>query len=195
MTIGWRRTVAPTEFVVDVSDVKAQARVTHDTEDALFEVWIRAATDWVEKYTQRALLTQTYVLTASHMPGRIVLPYATPLQSITSVKYYDADGVDQTWSSSNYRALTGDEPGGIEIVTDATWPTVAERSDAVRITYVVGATSPIEVPASLVQAVQLLVAHWSANRESVLVGAMSREIEFAVTALCGHYRLFWTAPC
>jgi hypothetical protein len=50
------------------------------------------------------------------------------------------------------------------------------------------------VPAPLRQALHLLVGHWNANREGVLVGLISKEIEFSVEALCADYRIFWSGP-
>mgnify|MGYP003558178811 FL=1 len=50
------------------------------------------------------------------------------------------------------------------------------------------------MPAPLRQAVLLLAGHFYENREAVLVSAISKEIEFAVTALCAPYRLFLREP-
>jgi hypothetical protein len=34
----------------------------------------------------------------------------------------------------------------------------------------------------------LLIGHWYANRETVVIGAASAEVPFAVEALCGQFR-------
>lgn len=196
MTVDWLRTVAPTASPVTLEDAKDFCRISHDDEDALVQSLIAAAVEWVEHYTRRALATQTYRVSLSEWPtDGIALPYATPLQSITSVTYYDGDNAQQTLSSANYLAITTTEPGRLDWIETPSQPTLYARPDAVQILYVAGQSDVASVPAALSQAVLMLVAHWHANRETVLVGAMSKELEFAVTALCSPYRLFWSPPC
>lgn len=196
MTTSWMKTVASTTLVLDIEAAKSQCSVSTSSLDERFDAWIRAAIDWVESYTFRGLLTQTYRMTLSEFPiSGVQLPYASPLQSITSVTYFDDDNAEQTLATSNYLAMTAMEPGRLEPTRTAIWPSLYPRPDAVRITYVVGVTAPDLVEPALLQAVTLLVGHYYANRESVLVGAVSKEIEFAVTALCAHYRRFWSTPC
>lgn len=192
---AYTRTVAPVDLVASVDDVKLSARVTHATEDSVIELLIRAAAGWVEQYTHRALLTQTYRMALSAMPRRWWLPMAAPLQSVSSVQYYDAANALQTWSSGNYLTPASHEPAMIEVIPTATLPTLYSRSDAVLVTYVAGWSDPDDVPAELVQAVTMLAVHWYENREAALVGTISKEIEFGVTALCAPYRLWWREAC
>ena len=46
-----------------------------------------------------------------------------------------------------------------------------------------------EVPKTIDLAILLLVGHWYENRGAVVVGSISSEIEFSVTALIGKYRM------
>jgi uncharacterized phiE125 gp8 family phage protein len=193
--ISWVRTVDPTLTVLTVEDAKEHCRISHDHEDPLINEWIRAATAWVERYTVRALLTQSYRIVSAGWPSSLELPYACPLQSITSVKYYDAANVQQTLASSEYLAITSFLPGRLEWSTSVTYPGSYLRPDAVEVIYVAGYTDAALVPAPLVQAVRMLVGHWHANREAAIVSAISKEVEFSVEALCQPYRLFWSPPC
>lgn len=195
MTTGWRLVTAPTIAVVSVDDAKDHCRVSGTDEDAQFAAWITAATQWVERYTGRGLLTQSYRIALPYLVPAVSLPYAAPLQSITEVEYYDASDVQQTWAASNYRTNLYREPGVWEVTTDATWPSTALRDDAVQIEYVVGWTGADLVPGPLVQAVKMLVADWYANRENSLVGVTSRDAQFAAEALCAPYRVFWSPRC
>jgi hypothetical protein len=58
----------------------------------------------------------------------------------------------------------------------------------VQITYLAGYGGAANVPAPAKHAIKMLVGHWYANRESVLIGSISKELEFAVTALLSPLR-------
>lgn len=195
MTAGWRLVTPATLRVITADEAREHCRVSSLVEDAQFDAWITAATQWVERYTGRGLLTQSYRLALPSWVTSVSLPYAAPLQSITEVEYYDADNAQQTWTSSNYRTNLYQEPGRFEIDQDATRPSTYWRDDAVQIEYVVGWTSAELVPAPMVQAVKMLVADWYANRENSLVGITSRDAQFSVEALCAPYRVWWAPPC
>lgn len=91
----------------------------------------------VERYTRRALITQTWKLT---LPGfcrrRIELP-RPPLQSVTSIAYVDEAGASQTVSS--FQVSSAASPGYIEPAYNDVWPATRPSTvDAVTITYVAG---------------------------------------------------------
>src|SRR4030067_2296692 len=71
-------------------------RVSTSTDDTDIAMLITAARKMAETYTLHALVTQTWELVLDGFPtGGIVVPMP-PLQSVTSVKYIDTDGVQQT---------------------------------------------------------------------------------------------------
>ena len=57
---------------------------------------------------------------------------------------------------------------------------------SVQITYLAGYGGAANVPAPVVHAIKMLVAFWYGNREAA--GSISKEVEFAVTALLSPYR-------
>jgi uncharacterized phiE125 gp8 family phage protein len=196
--IVWTRKTAPTTEPVTKAEAKLHIRHALDagdtTEDALLDRLIAAARDWVQDYTGRSLYTQTWQCSLACFPERLWLPMSTPLQSVTHVKYYDADNVLQTLSSSVYTLPAFHEPALLMRVQSESWPGVYTREDAVQIEYVTGATSATAIPQPLTQAVLLLVGHWYEQREAVLMGTISKETEFAVSALCAPYRCFHREP-
>lgn len=194
--IAWTIKTAPVLEPLTTAEAKLQIRHTGDTtEDALIDRCVSAARTWVENYTDRSLLTQTWQLSASQFPvGKLWLPRAVPLASITHVKYYDGDNALQTLSTSVYSSVLFEEPAAIELAVDQSWPSVALRSDAVQIEYVTGATAASAVPKPLVQAVALLAAHLYENREATVTGVVNSEIDFSMAALCGPYRVFSRLP-
>lgn len=194
MTPAYTLKTAPTFEPLALSDLKDHLRVTSDAEDALIAAYGIAARQWVESHTQRALATQTWQVALKTWCSAVYLPMAAPLQSVTFVKYYDPSDVLQTWSASNYTVPAFQEPAVLRPVSSATRPSLADRWDAVQIEYVVGYAANA-CPEALRLAVMTLAAHFYENREATLVGATSKETEFAVTALCAPYRLWWPEPC
>lgn len=176
---------APAVEPVSASEAKAHCRVEISDDDSLITALIVAARQVVESRVQRALVTQTLDLTLEYFPWdnrRIVIPNP-PLQSVTTLKYYDGEGTLQTWDSANYRVLTG-TPGQIVPAYNVDWPSIRDMPEAVVIRYVAGYGVAANVPQSLKQAILLLVGHWYENREAANINAAATELPLAVQALC-----------
>lgn len=193
MMVAFTRKTAPTIWPVSIDDVRLQARVSHVSEDVLIDTYIAAAAEWIEAYTQRSLSAQTWQVSAPSFVDALWLPRAAPLDSVTFVKYYDTSNVLQTLSSSYYTVPAFTEPAQIRLAYGYTWPSVYDRADAVRVEYITGYADG-DCPPALRQALAMLAAHWIENREAVLVGTISKPIEFAVEALCAPYRVWWQEP-
>lgn len=194
MMPSWTRKTATT-ITGDVWALKEFCHVSHALEDATFVLWFDAAIGYLETFTGRGLLTSTYQISLPALPTSLSLPFAAPLASVTHVKYYDADNALQTWASSNYITPSFHEPATLDVLPTATWPSVYDRADAWQIEYIVGWTSVEAMPIPLQLAARMLVAHWNEHREATLVGAVSKELEFAVSALVTPYRVWWVPPC
>jgi uncharacterized phiE125 gp8 family phage protein len=197
VTCEWTLKTAAVFEPVSLDDAKDHLRVSSDDEDALIAAYLSAARQWVEAYTGRSLCTQTWQIALGGFTRDLWLPRAAPLQSITHVKYYDSDNVQQTWNSSNYFTPAFQEPTLLQPVDTATIPSVYCRPDAVQVEYITGYTSEA-CPEELKIAVLMLTAHFHENREAVIVGATgtsSAETHMAVTSLCSPYRVWWREPC
>lgn len=190
------RLVDPTEEPCTLSEVKTAIRVDHDEEDALISSYISAARGNLEQLTQRSFMDQTWILSAQKWPGRDVeLPYG-PVQSVSSVKYYDADEVQQTLDSSLYQVDLDSDLCRIRPTPDDTWPTIYPgRYDAIEITYVTGygggSSGSNDVPSQLKVAIYLLVGHYYRNREAV-VFASANELPMGVKALIAPFVVTWS---
>jgi len=174
-----------------LAEAKAQCRVDITTDDALLATLISVARDTCERLAWRAFLTQTIELWLDAWPASnsIVLP-RPPLQSVTKIEYYDIDDVKATLSSAVYSVDTIAEPGKVWLKYNQSWPTTSLREhNAICVTYVAGWTNPADVPQSARQAMLMLVGHWYENRESVLVGTISKSLEFGVMSLLGMNRV------
>lgn len=86
------------------------------------------------------------------------------VDSVTSVKYIDADGVQQTLDSAAYRiSFNTSTP---TLVSTAGWPIGTD----VEVEYGLGYPDASTVPAAIRAAILIMVADMYANREVSLVG-------------------------
>lgn len=138
MTGGYTVTGAPGVEPVTAAQIKTWLNISVSTYDAQLAILIKAAREEVEKRTGRALITQTITLYLDGFPtGDISLP-KPPLQSVTSVKYYDGDGVQQTVDTGDYIVDTSKQPGRVGLAAGAYWPSTQLRAKAVEIIYIAG---------------------------------------------------------
>jgi len=189
----WALLTAPTEEPLSIAEAKAQARVTHDDEDGVWDGYISAARAAAEDYMSRGLLTQTWVFTLPYFADSIWLPMAAPLQSVTSIKYYDSAGVQQTLSTTIYDVDTTSRPGRIVRKPQQTWPSV--QSDRIvsriEITYKVGWTSKELIPDRIRQGLLVYVGYLDCDREGLQeYGERARQAAEA----CWSDRVFWKPP-
>lgn len=167
-----RESIAPSATPVSSTEAKLHCRVDHSTEDAIFTRLIEVARRQCEQISGWAYITRTYTAQLDCWPrgGCIELLYP-PLQSVTSIKYFDEDGMEHTFASSNYIVDTHSTPGRIVLAKDATWPDENLRpGGAITITFVAGfGDEASDVPDQYKQAMLLLIGHLYENRESVVV--------------------------
>lgn len=127
-------------------------------------------------------------IAVSQQYGGIYLMRA-PVQSITSITYYDANNNLTTMSASAYYAQL--DPQGAVIVPgyNTWWPAARLFPESVSITYVAGYGSTGDaVPATIRQAILLLVGQWYENRENANVAAQFNQMPMAVDALLATER-------
>lgn len=163
--------VEPAVEPVLIGELKDVARPATSDDDNQLGRLIRAARSDRESFLNRALITQTWELTLPDFCGSIIELPKPPLQSVTSIKYYDGSNVQQTLAASYYNVVTAGEPGYIELVYGQSWPSVYSRSDAVAIRFVCGyGTSGASVPQEFVEAIKILATHLYDHPEEVVIG-------------------------
>lgn len=180
---------SPASEPVTLSEAKAQLRVTSSAEDALINSLIVAARDLCESETGRALLPQTWELSLDCFEDEMILR-RVPVASITSIKYTDAYGVEQTLASTEYVLDTASNwKARVVLAPGKSWPQVYTGINNVRIRYVAGYANAAAVPQALKQWMLLQISHWFRNRESVIVGVTANKMEF-VDNLLNAYRVY-----
>lgn len=135
--------------------------------DAELTAFIKVAAAAVEDYCQLALLTTTFVAAVPYFTDRTPL-LRRPFQSVTSVEYVKAtDGEITTAATTLYHAVVSTQAMAIVYRgKDQAWPTdVAERHDAVRITFVAGyGLTSASVPPDIQHAIKMTVASLDSQR-------------------------------
>lgn len=183
---------APATEPVTIAEQKLHSRVDITDDDDLIAAQIAAARRWLEGVKRRAFITQTWRLNLDAWPvgNEIALPNP-PLQSVSSIKYYDESNNETTWNNSNYLVDTDSEPGRVVLAYNKTWPTEATLYpvNPIRIEFVAGYGAAADVPETDKQAIMLLVGHWYENRETTMHVDL-RTIPFAVESLMWFDRNF-----
>jgi uncharacterized phiE125 gp8 family phage protein len=162
------------------------------TEDNDLTRMITTAREYCENFTGRALATQTIEAYLDDFPCEdyIELP-RPPLQSVTSAKYKDSAGTETTMTvTTQYIVDTDSDVGRIVLPYGVSWPSFTAYSVLpIKIRYIAGYYASNLIPASIKQAMLLLIGHWYANREAV--GQVTGQMEFTVKALLSMYRVRW----
>lgn len=146
---------------VTLAEAKKQVELplADTTHDSQLTRLITACREDVERFTRRALITQTWRRTLPYFPcGRIYFP-RPPLSSV-SIDYYDGSGVSQSLDAGLVQVDTDSAPGSVEPAVNTTWPTTqAGRRDAVTIEFECGfGDEASDVPANYRQLILELIA-------------------------------------
>jgi len=177
---------APAAEPVSIDEFKSHGRIDIADEDTLIAAYIKAARRQVEKIARRALVTQTWDLYLDKFPKESTLKIPRPpLQSVTSIKYYDPDDSESTFPASSYVVDAVTEPGRVVLKSGETWPSDTLRVvNGMIVRFVAGFGLVADVPDEYKQAIKLLVSHWYENREPmVATGAVPKALEFSIDAL------------
>ena len=184
--------ITPPEFLpVTLQEAKDHLRVDHADEDALIESLIMAAVDSVEGYTRRAIVTRLVDVYFDAFSALMEMPLS-PLKSVESITYIDADGITQTLADTEYNVYTSRTPGAIGPAYGKTWPSVQCQKDAITVRIQAGYGDAWNtVPPAVRAAILLMIGHLYENREAVIVGQAVNTLPLAVDALLAPYRVYY----
>jgi len=188
----WSMMTAPAQEPLTLDEAKLQASVTQDDENLLVVGYLKAAREAAQSFLNRALFTQTWKLQIAGFDDVIWLPMAAPLQSVTSVQYYDENGTPQTLATSYYDVDTVSEPGRIVRKPNQTYPTVqSDRLRPVTVTYVCGWTDVDLIPEAIKQGIRVYLTAFEGGRAGQTFDIAQKAAE-ACWIQAGQ--VFWRAP-
>lgn len=181
---------APASEPITLSEAKLHLRVDNENEDLLITSLILAARERVEHLTGRALMQQTWEVSMDCFQKVIRLP-KPPLLDITSVKYIDLSGTEQTLPSTDYVVDAYSEPAKLTPAYGLSWPKTRPQDNAVVIRYSAGYSNAAEVPASIKAWLKLTVGTMYAHRESIQDGVSVAELPGRFTdGLLDEFRVY-----
>lgn len=187
-----RLITGPATEPVTVARVSAHLNLNHDADSDLITEYIAAARRWVEQYTERALITQQWLLKLDEFPASdepIVVPRPRLLTTDFLLTYTDTDGDSVELDSSEVRLDVYAEPGLIYPLYSETWPTTRDDVNVVSVLYKAGYGAASDVPDDIKQAIRILAAHWYKHREPIAAGENIANIPLTVESLLAPYRV------
>ena len=157
--------VQPTNLAVSVAEMEDQLRADLTDETSLITAKIKTAIDYVENKSGRSLITQTCEMKFDKWQKFTLL--RSPIQSITSIKYFDKDNVEHTVDSNLYFL----DNQTIRLHYNKEYPSVDLREgESITVTYVTGyGDDSTDVPERYREAIKLLAAYYYENREAVIM--------------------------
>jgi len=177
---------------VTLAELKAHARISSGSDDALLTGLIKAARMWCEGYTRLSFIAQTWALSLIGPPATrnfINLPRA-PLLSITRAQIYSDQDEAQTWSAAAYYADTMARPGRLVLRNDANWPEYERCANGLIVEYVAGfGVDASAVPEEIKLAIKQLALHWYEHRGEAAVGESVTRVPMTIEQLLLSYRL------
>jgi uncharacterized phiE125 gp8 family phage protein len=154
----------PSVEPITLAEAKAHIKALTSDEDALIQIWITAARRRAETFTRRRFITQTWDYSRDCFPcWGMEIPNA-PLQSVTSIKYVDDAGTEQTLGTSKYQVDANTDPGRITPAYGEAWPVTRDQMNAVTIRFVCGYGLAAVVPEEIRSAILLMTAYLEQNR-------------------------------
>lgn len=176
-----RVTQPAVEPILD-DDVLLQLRIDTSDDTHLIAQYIRAVRERFESIYDLSLITQTWDWVMESWPAKFVVPRG-PLQSVTSIKYNDAAGAQQTVATSVYAVDAQNNPGEIVLKKDQSWPSdELYVVPAITVRFISGyGDDGTDVPQPIRQAMLLAVAELYEFREPVIDKAGQTLVEIPTT--------------
>jgi uncharacterized phiE125 gp8 family phage protein len=182
---------------LSLADVKGHGHIDASDEDGFYRRAIKAARQVIEgpNGAGLVLVASQWQLALDGMPAEIWIPVG-PVISVDSVTYRDEAGTLQTLPPVRYQWRKGTFEARIKPAYGLTWPTVRGQYDAVQVTFTAGfpgterdppELAAIEEPLNI--AMLMLIQHWNANRETVVIGEIPAEIQLGFNRLLNGYRV------
>lgn len=175
-------------LTLDEAKVHLRINLSITDQDDYIDGLIAVATEAAESFTQRRLLTQTWIGYLDAWPGGsfFELPFGC-LQSVTSVIYKDRDGVPTIWDSSKYIVDLTSSPGRVVLAYGESWPSeTLYPSNPISIEFVCGYANATAVPSRIKHAIKVFITDLFNNPESLVVGKGA-----SVANLKAFERLLW----
>jgi uncharacterized phiE125 gp8 family phage protein len=188
-TIANNTATTYTDNIAD-SSLGAGAPSVNTTSDPMLGMLIKAARKVSENVTGRGLITQTWERVLDKFPSKEIEIGMLPIQSVTSLKYYDDASVLQTMDAADYVLDVDTLPGWVLPAQDVTWPTTLDMAQAVIVRFVTGyGSAGSSVPAEIRMWISAQCAAAYNNPDALMDGKYAC-LPF-IDGLLDAYRIRW----
>ena len=191
MAKSFKVTAYPADIsIVSLSEAKDHLRVSNTADDTLITNLILAATQAAQNYTNRFFINHSVRMDCDTWEETLYF-YKSPVFSSTTIEYYGTSAtIYDVWDSSNYIVDKVHEPARLLLQADKSYPDLADRKAAIKLTYVSGyGTAASDVPQAIKQAVLLIVGNFYENRQEVVVGRIATEMPKSAQYLLDQYKV------
>jgi len=189
-------TTQPTTEPITLADLRLQLGIMDDesTErDAVLLANIKAARIWIEWFTCRALITQSWGYYADAFPRLIrdrpltdFIDLKLDLQSVASINYINEDGLLIPLDPTSYQ---------VDLISSRvlpaygmSWPNTRVSPNAVQISYVSGYANAAAVPEDIKKALKIIAGQWENFQSALESGITVRTIAYAAIQLLAPYK-------
>lgn len=186
------QTVAPVIKPITLTEAKAWLDISYTNKDTVITGLIAAATAHLDGWAGilgRCLCEQTWRQDYDRFARCLRIPLA-PVISITSVKYTDTNGAEQTIDAAYYSLLVDDLGPYVKFLDTYSFAALSDVRPAVRVTYLAGyptAAGAWSGPDDIKHAMALLIRHWFDNPTAVVVGVATQKLPMSVDSLLSKY--------
>ncbi|KUO53192.1 MAG: hypothetical protein APF82_00975 [Sphingomonadales bacterium BRH_c42] len=188
-------TVKPVGHPLSVDEAKRQLRI--EPEDTDQDVHIgdlcAAAHRKVERELGYPILVQTRETHLSGFPRGPIWLGGGDSPSILSITYRDGANAVQTLDPADYSLDGVSRVAQVFPAPLKSWPSTSCTPGAVIVEWQAGWATAGDVPEDLIHAMKLLIGHWDQNREAVVIGTISSEVQIALDDLLRPFRLPFVA--
>ena len=114
----------PEEEPITLERAQKELRTDEDISDLIV-----AAREYCESYQNKRYITQTLELNLESFPVEREIEFrdCSPVQSVSSVKYYDADDIEYILPNTDYIVDTNSFISRIVLRNDKSWPDIILR--------------------------------------------------------------------
>lgn len=154
----------PISEPISLETAKAHIRIDHNDDDNYILDLITAARQAVENHIRVSLMPQTRLLTMNEFKQLNYIAYG-PVSSITSIKYIDHWGDEQTLDTALYQLHQSDDYDFFSVKPTKSFPEVGKFENCIAVQYQCGYTSAAAVPQTIKAAMLLHIGDMYENRE------------------------------
>lgn len=180
---------------LDTSECNTHLKISG--EDQYVNSLLMTARQMLERELGRSFILQTWTAYDDEWSREMYLDYP-PLLSVTSVKYYDIDGVLQTLDPASYWVNNKEEPGCVKLAYDFTAPELQYgRPNSIEILYTAGyaatgdaPTKMAAVPEPIKHSIKILMTDMHEHRGQYVIGSTAMKIPRFILDLVHSYKIY-----